>query len=196
MLVNLKKSSSRVLLVAMCAAFGAYLTGCTNSREMRDPCRNNYYFGPPGCFGHYSTCWRAWPEECVACPSYAQGEWATAEEIPEGAKTPDGSPRRNDSAMPEDSSIPEVSAIPEGSTIPEGAGNPKAAEQPEDAAADEVQPDQSLPPIIDRTPRKAPPAAENPSSSNILPPIREFSSRRTQVVPAGLVPTDDSNRSE
>lgn len=161
----------RLLLLAFCAGAGVCSTGCANSGRPRDPCRKDYYYGPPGCFGHYSTCWREWPEECVACPPFTQGIWQAQAAEQERAK------------LPEEVAKPGGTAEPAGPLTPDDSAEPRGAAQPEGAAADEASPRQSLPPIIEKNPRKAP-LGDDPSSYKIRKPPRDSSSRRTQVLPA------------
>lgn len=79
---------SRKLLWAVCAAAGLYLTSCANRGGVCNQSQKDYYCGPPGCFGHYSTCWRAWPEECVSCPPFTLGDSLSPLES-EGANLPE-----------------------------------------------------------------------------------------------------------
>jgi hypothetical protein len=90
------------------------------------------YFGAPMCFGYYSTCWRAWPEECASCPPYTLNQQQAAEAVapPTGAMPGEG-------ALPPGGPVPPVvpaepgpdGTIPEG-TIPPAAPLPSGAPMP------------------------------------------------------------------
>lgn len=120
--VSSKNPATRVLLLAILAALGLHVAGCARHRDASQICDSGYYPGPPSCFGHFSTCWRAWPEECVSCPPFSQGTWE-ATVGPVGNNTPGAAPTTREDLNP--GTIPAEEVRPPESLPPPAEPRPR-----------------------------------------------------------------------
>jgi hypothetical protein len=70
------------LLTAGCAC------SCPRCAPTTCPGWQPSYSVPHACFGHYSTCWRAFPTECTPCPSFAARRVPGVELVPTAEAPP------------------------------------------------------------------------------------------------------------
>jgi hypothetical protein len=105
-------ASLAATLVAGCA--------CTDHCGPADAC----CFVDWPCFGYHSTCWRPWPEECVACPSPYLMLVQPAEAVPAPATPDSQTPDRGLPVQPSPEPMPPMPvpmpAIPAAPGAPPG----------------------------------------------------------------------------
>lgn len=210
-LTSLTALSSATVFAAMVGCTGHHCSPYRQLFPVVPPLPHHHTYVPneplpyqtsPFCFGYHPTCWRTWPEECVACPAPATCEAVVIEdrvmERVEGIPTPPPVKRgEQKSVVPAPVVSPEI--VPQESAIPK---KPPADKPPEeDAPLEKTAPATPVPPAPDSpslepatpgaapddlvpTPKASKPAPETPPEPEPEPSLKSADESATAIPPS------------